>query len=259
MGAARGAPTATVGIRDDEPLVVTVTAPHVDEGDSGTTSAPFTVSVTAPPAGTTVTGDWALAAGTAQIPDDVLAASGHLTLTSDVTSTTVEAQVVGDTAAEQPTSETFRLDLTGLTASDGRQVLVADTSVGVVTDDDQAAPPPQTWPFEGFFAPVDNPPVVNVVKAGSTVQLKFGLGGDRGLAIFAAGYPASQRVGCDGSATSDVLEETASPGASALTYDATTQRYQLNWKTQKAWAGTCRTLVLRMADGSEHTAQLRFH
>ncbi|HEX3004001.1 MAG TPA: PxKF domain-containing protein, partial [Angustibacter sp.] len=257
-GASLGDAAATVRIRDDEPLVVTVTAPHVDEGDSGTTTAPFTVSVTSPPAGTTVTGDWALAAGTAQIPDDVLAGSGHLTLTADTTSTTVDAQVVGDTTAEQPTSETFRLDLTGLTASDGRPVLVADGPVAVVTDDDQAAPEPQTWPFEGFFAPVDNPPVVNVVKAGSTVPLKFGLGGDRGLEIFAPGYPASQQVACDGSATTDVLEETATPGASALTYDAATQRYHLNWKTQKGWAGTCRTVVLKLADGSEHTARFRF-
>ena len=59
-------------------------------------------------------------------------------------------------------------------------------------------------------------------------------------------------------APSDVLEQVASPGASGLIYDAGTDRYQLSWKTQKGWAGSCRTLVLKLRDGSTHTAQFRF-
>jgi hypothetical protein len=31
--------------------------------------------------------------------------------------------------------------------------------------------------FKGLFAPVDNPPVVNVAKAGSSVPVKWGLSG----------------------------------------------------------------------------------
>ncbi len=250
-----GDASATVTVHDDEPLVVSVRSPRVDEGDTGSTPATFRVSVTQPPAGTTVSGDWAVRAGTAQVPDDVLPGSGHLLLTDAAPSADVQAEVVGDTVPESPTEQTFRLDLSGLSASDGRPVVAADPTVAVVVDDDVA--PPTAWPFEGFFAPVDNPPVVNVVKAGSTVPLKFGLGGDRGLDIFAAGSPASQRVACDGS-SSDVLEETASPGSATLTYDAVTQRYHYNWKTDRAWSGTCRTLVLELADGSRHTAQFRF-
>jgi hypothetical protein len=30
------------------------------------------------------------------------------------------------------------------------------------------------------------------------------------------------------------------------------------WKTSATWAGTCRELVLRLTDGSEHTALFRF-
>ena len=43
--------------------------------------------------------------------------------------------------------------------------------------------------FTGFFTPVDNPPVTNAMKGGSSVPVKFKLGGDRGLDIFAAGIP----------------------------------------------------------------------
>ena len=42
------------------------------------------------------------------------------------------------------------------------------------------------WPFTGFFSPVDNLPTVNVAKAGSTIPVKFSLGGNRGLGILAA-------------------------------------------------------------------------
>ena len=47
----------------------------------------------------------------------------------------------------------------------------------------------QAWPWEGFFAPVDPMPVVNTVKAGQAIPMKFSLGGDRGLAIFVEDSP----------------------------------------------------------------------
>ncbi|MGH8468315.1 MAG: PxKF domain-containing protein [Gammaproteobacteria bacterium] len=30
------------------------------------------------------------------------------------------------------------------------------------------------------------------------------------------------------------------------------------WKTSKAWAGTCRQLVVRLNDGTEHKASFKF-
>ncbi len=136
----------------------------------------------------------------------------------------------------------------GGTARCGRSSLTVTAPAG--------DPQPQVWPWQGFFAPVDNLPVVNVTKAGSTVPLKFSVGGNRGLGIVAAGYPASAAHACGSSAT-DQLEETATPGESTLTYDAVTGRYQYNWQTQKSWAGQCRTLTLKLADGSVHTAEFR--
>ncbi|HZG94977.1 MAG TPA: PxKF domain-containing protein, partial [Mycobacteriales bacterium] len=81
------------------------------------------------------------------------------------------------------------------------------------------------WQFEGFFAPVDNAPIVNVVKAGSTVPVKFGLGGNRGMDIFAPGFPASSKVACreDGGVPlqvarirSDAALPGPSPGSAAV-------------------------------------------
>jgi hypothetical protein len=114
------------------------------------------------------------------------------------------------------------------------------------------------WPFTGFFQPVDNQPVANVVKGGSTVPVKFGLGGARGLDIFAAGYPSSAKVNCSTGATDAIEELVTTPGATSLSYDPGTSRYQFNWKTQSAWVGTCRTLVLRFRLGGEQSALFRF-
>jgi hypothetical protein len=114
------------------------------------------------------------------------------------------------------------------------------------------------YPWSGFFQPVDNPPTVNGVKAGSAVPVKFGLGGDRGLAIFAGGFPASQQVACNSGATIAPIEQTVTAGGSDLSYDAASGQYTYVWKTDKAWAGTCRTLTVKLADGTEKTAQFSF-
>lgn len=110
--------------------------------------------------------------------------------------------------------------------------------------------------FTGFFSPVSNPPVVNEVKAGQGVPVKFSLGGNQGLNILFAGYPASQQVGCANNVPINVLEETDTAGNSTLSYSGGTYTY--NWKTEKSWAGTCRVLVVKLADGSEHIAYFKF-
>src|SRR6266498_1181347 len=76
--------------------------------------------------------------------------------------------------------------------------------------------------FSGFFQPVDNLPTLNKVKAGAAIPVKFGLGGDQGLAIFAAGYPLSTRIDCDTSSSQDAIEQTVTAGSSSLSYDPMT-------------------------------------
>jgi hypothetical protein len=64
--------------------------------------------------------------------------------------------------------------------------------------------------WSGFLQPVDNLPVVNTVNAGQAIPVKFSLGGDYGLNIFASGYPKVQTVSCGGggSGSTDEIEET---------------------------------------------------
>jgi hypothetical protein len=112
--------------------------------------------------------------------------------------------------------------------------------------------------FAGFFQPVDNPPVLNSVKAGGAVPVKFSLGGNRGLAIFANGFPASQTVACSGFISSSPIDETVSAGGSSLQYDATKDQYTYVWKTEKSWGDSCRTLLLRFVDGSQFRAIFQF-
>lgn len=119
----------------------------------------------------------------------------------------------------------------------------------------EAFTPP--YPFTGFFQPVDNSPVINTLKAGSAVPVKFALGGDQGLNVLATGFPASQGYACNGS-SEDAIEQTATAGSSGLSYDATTGQYTYIWKTDRLWAGTCRQLLLGLKDGSVQTALFHF-
>jgi hypothetical protein len=112
--------------------------------------------------------------------------------------------------------------------------------------------------FAGFFQPVDNLPMVNIAPAGSAISVKFTLSGNQGLNIMAAGYPVSSPVACNANEPGHVIEETVSAGGSGLTYDATTDRYNYIWKTNKAWKGTCRIFVMRLIDGSDHFAKFSF-
>ena len=79
-----------------------------------------------------------------------------------------------------PSSYTIRVQVTdigGLTAVDLADVFVI-------------------FNWAGFFSPVQNPPMVNEVNAGSSIPLKFSLGGFKGVDIFAPGYPISVQADC---------------------------------------------------------------
>ncbi len=114
------------------------------------------------------------------------------------------------------------------------------------------------YTFSGFFQPVDNLPAENVVKAGRAIPVKFSLGGDQGLNIFAAGYPTSIVIPCGVAATDATVETTVAAASSSLSYDASTDTYTYLWKTDKAWANTCRQLVMKLSDGSQHIANFKF-
>ena len=43
-----------------------------------------------------------------------------------------------------------------------------------------------------------------------------------------------------------------------LRYNASTGTYVFKWRTAKSWAGTCRTFVLKLSDGSVQRLNLKF-
>ncbi|RIK33219.1 MAG: hypothetical protein DCC55_35375 [Chloroflexi bacterium] len=129
---------------------------------------------------------------------------------------------------------------------------------GGVTDSNMVVAVQYNW--NGFLQPVENLPTVNIVNAGQAIPVKFSLGGDFGLDIFAGGYPASQNVACgEGGSGSNPVEETVTAGRSELQFDPATQTYTYVWKTDRSWAGTCRQLTVRLKNGTEQAALFHFN
>jgi hypothetical protein len=109
--------------------------------------------------------------------------------------------------------------------------------------------------LNGFFQPVDMGGVVNTVKGGSTVPLKFRVY-DRGTEIKSTTIVTSIKqaaVPCNATATEDAIEEIVSAGASSLRYDTTAGQFVQNWKTPTG-AGTCYKVTLTTVDDSSIAA-----
>jgi hypothetical protein len=117
------------------------------------------------------------------------------------------------------------------------------------------------YSFAGFFAPVDNLPVLNVAKAGNGIPVKWRLLDSSGQPVRDLGAIASiasQRTACSTSAAEDVLETVVSGSSAGLRYDAATEQFIFNWQSYKSWAGTCRRLQVMLADGTYHEANFKF-
>lgn len=115
---------------DDSVPTVSINDATVVEGNSGTTAAVFTISLSAP-SGKTVQIGYASADDTAVSPADYAATSGSLTFAPGETSKTVTVQVVGETLPE--TNETFGLNIvSGTNAQPGAKL----NGIGTITNDD---------------------------------------------------------------------------------------------------------------------------
>jgi large repetitive protein len=112
--------------------------------------------------------------------------------------------------------------------------------------------------WDGFFRPVENDGVVNQVKAGSAIPVKFSLHGYWGLTIFANGSPKWVVTTCTTWDMTNAVDETVTAGSSSLSYDATADQYVYVWKTDKAWAVSCRQLNVLFRDGTTYSAKFRF-
>jgi hypothetical protein len=106
--------------------------------------------------------------------------------------------------------------------------------------------------FAGFHAPVEAAPALNIVNAGAVVPVKFTLAG---------GGPAplidSQPVDCTTLVpTGTAPASLAGPGSTDLTRNE--DEYHVNWKTDAAWAGSCRRVTIRIPAASDAFAYFKF-
>ena len=104
------------------------------------------------------------------------------------------------------------------------------------------------WSTKGFYQPVDMSGVVNTVKGGSTVPVKFELfAGSRELTAVEHVAFSATKVACESGATLDDIEVLAS-GSTSLRYDTVAGTYHYNWKTPTGAA--CYMLRMTAQDGT---------
>lgn len=112
------------------------------------------------------------------------------------------------------------------------------------------------WTIDGFYRPVDmGANVVNSVKAGSTVPLKFNV--LKGGTMLSAGIGArftAMKVSCSGDALSASVDEFTTTGSTSLRWDSTSEQWIQNWATPKTGKGSCYRVDLTTLDGSSTSA-----
>ena len=126
--AVESAETATVEAAPVLPAL-SIGDASVDEGDSGSTTLDFTVTLDSA-ATATVTVEWATSDGTATAGTDYTAGNGTLTFNAGDSSKTVSVTVAGDNVDEP--DETFEVTLTNPSGA----TLGDDTATGTITNDD---------------------------------------------------------------------------------------------------------------------------
>jgi hypothetical protein len=132
------------------------------------------------------------------------------------------------------------------TATDGANPAIASRAYAVAK-----------WTFNGFTQPVDMNGILNTVKGGSTVPLKFEvfagtteLTGTSAIARF-----TQRQVTCGTTTGSDDIEIT-STGGTSLRYDSTGGQFIQNWQTPKQ-PGVCYIVTVTTQDGSTLSASFK--
>ena len=143
----------------------------VVEGDSGTVSANFTVSLY-PAASATVTVDWATADATALAGEDYAAGSGTLSFAAGETTKVAAITVYGDTTPEL--DQQFRVNLSnpsGATVTDGSGTgtIISDDACSTLALDNLSIGYMQTF---GSCGDVTMGPAFQVIAPGGDVTVK---------------------------------------------------------------------------------------
>jgi hypothetical protein len=111
--------------------------------------------------------------------------------------------------------------------------------------------------FIGFSQPIDNEPVLNRVKAGQAIPVKWRLVNGAGAPItnVTSASITVSALDCALAGSVDQVEEVAT-GSSGL-QNLGNGYYQINWKSPTTYAGSCKTLHLSVA-GARHDALFQF-
>jgi hypothetical protein len=108
------------------------------------------------------------------------------------------------------------------------------------------------WTLSGFYRPVDMNGILNTVKGGSTVPLKFEVfAGTTELTDTVIVSTLVKQVTCN--ATIEDTIEVLATGGTSLRYDWTSGQFIFNWQTPKL-PGKCYSVTLTTLDGSSITA-----
>jgi len=145
----------------------------VTEGNSGTTNAVFTVTLSAA-SSQTVTVNYSTANGTATAGSDYVALLGNLTFNPGETSKPIRVLVNGDPTPEP--NENFFVNLTNSTNA----VIVIGQGMGTIVNDDADTSPPDTVIDSGPANPTSLTNasfVFHSTKAGSTFECQLDSGG----------------------------------------------------------------------------------
>jgi len=115
-----------------------------------------------------------------------------------------------------------------------------------------------SYVFTGFFSPIENPPTVNSANAGQAIPVKWRITDANGVGISDPGsfisFTSQKVENCDW--TKGTLKDTITD-TSGIKYLGD-GNWQYNWKTSKAFAGTCRIMILNLKDGSQLPAKFKF-
>lgn len=107
----------------------------------------------------------------------------------------------------------------------------------------------------GFRQPVDNGGVLNSVKGGSTVPVKFEVfyGSLELVDVAAVASLTTTRIPCPGGTPVDSIEELAATNAAGLRYSSGDGFFIANWKAPSA-KGTCQRLTVTTSTGATLSA-----
>lgn len=118
------------------------------------------------------------------------------------------------------------------------------------------------WDVRGFYRPVDGGGILNTIKAGSTVPLKFEVfaGATELTDTNVVDQFTAKAVNCNGLAdegTDAIPLDEMTTGGTSLRYDETSGQFIQNWKTKADDKGKCFKVTLTTDDGSTATANFK--